>query len=121
MERPAGNSFPNVAGGPEGSLGAPSLLDWRLLDWRLLGQGNFGGVTWLTAPLVELPNVPVMSAADAFAYVREHADASLWRDACTSTRSCHYLTAPPSSTERSLLPLRLGTAPPSRAMRMGSS
>jgi len=52
-----------------------------VLDGRLLGQGDFGSVTWLTEPLVELPEVPVMAAANAFDYVREHAGASLWRDA----------------------------------------
>jgi len=51
-----------------------------LLDGRLLGEGDFGSVTWLTEPLIEFPEVPIMPAADAFAYVRDHAGASLWRD-----------------------------------------
>jgi hypothetical protein len=52
-----------------------------MLDGRLLAQRDFGSVTWLTEPLVEFPEVPVMNAVDAFDYVREHAGASLWRDA----------------------------------------
>lgn len=51
------------------------------LDGRLLGQGDYGSVTWETAPSVEFPVVPAMSAEEAFAYVRDHAGASLWRDA----------------------------------------
>lgn len=51
------------------------------LDGRLLGQGDFGSVTWLEAPSVEYPNVPALSAAEALEYVRQHAGASLYRDA----------------------------------------
>lgn len=50
------------------------------LDGRLLGQGDFGSVTWHTTPSVEYPEVPVMSAAEAFDYVRANAGASLSRD-----------------------------------------
>ncbi|WP_437592360.1 pectate lyase family protein [Sorangium sp. So ce1000] len=51
-----------------------------VLNARLLGQGDFGAVTWETAPSVEYPDVPAMSAEEAFDHVREHAGASLWRD-----------------------------------------
>lgn len=51
-----------------------------VLNGRLLGQGDFGSATWETSPSVEYPDVPAMSAADAFDYVMEHAGASLWRD-----------------------------------------
>jgi len=52
-----------------------------VLDGRLLGQGDYGTANWLTEPLIEFPDVPAMPAAEAFAYVREHAGTSLWRDA----------------------------------------
>ncbi len=51
------------------------------LDGRLLGQGDFGSVTWLAEPSVEVPKVPALSAAEAFEYVRQHAGAALYRDA----------------------------------------
>ncbi|HSC89652.1 MAG TPA: pectate lyase [Polyangiaceae bacterium] len=51
------------------------------LDGRLLGKGDFGSVTWLTEPSVDYPEVPAMSASDAYDWVREHAGASLYRDA----------------------------------------
>lgn len=50
------------------------------LNGRLLGQGDFGTATWETSPSVEYPEVPALSAEDAFAYVMENAGASLWRD-----------------------------------------
>lgn len=51
-----------------------------VLNGRLLGKGDFGAVTWETAPSVEVPEVPAMSAKDAFDHVMKHAGASLWRD-----------------------------------------
>ncbi len=51
-----------------------------VLNGRLLGKGDFGSVTWLETPEVEFPEVPVMTAQEAYAYVMEHAGASLWRD-----------------------------------------
>ncbi|WP_437520612.1 pectate lyase [Sorangium sp. So ce726] len=51
-----------------------------VLNGRLLGQGDFGSVTWETTPSVEVPDVPAMSAKDAFDHVMKHAGASLWRD-----------------------------------------
>ncbi len=50
------------------------------LDGRLLGQGDFGSVTWHTEPSVEFPEVPELSAAEAFAYVQRHAGVSHYRD-----------------------------------------
>jgi pectate lyase len=52
-----------------------------VLDGRLLAKGDFGSVTWLSAPSVAFPAVPVLSAAEAFAYVSKHAGTSLHRDA----------------------------------------
>ncbi len=52
-----------------------------VLDGRLLAKGDFGSVTWLSAPSVVFPAVPVLSAAEAFEYVSKHAGASLHRDA----------------------------------------
>lgn len=51
-----------------------------VLNGRLLGKGDFGTVTWLEAPEVDFPEVPVMTAQEAFTYVMEHAGASLFRD-----------------------------------------
>ncbi|WP_438037615.1 pectate lyase [Sorangium sp. So ce128] len=51
-----------------------------VLNGRLLGQGDFGSVTWEAAPSVEVPDVPAMSAEDAFDHVMKRAGASLWRD-----------------------------------------
>jgi hypothetical protein len=51
-----------------------------VLNGRLLGQGDFGTVTWETAPSVPFPPVPEMTAQEAFAYVRDRAGASKWRD-----------------------------------------
>lgn len=51
-----------------------------VLNGRLLGQGDFGSVTWEATPSVEVPDVPAMSAEDAFDHVMNHAGASLWRD-----------------------------------------
>ncbi|AUX28766.1 MULTISPECIES: polysaccharide lyase family 1 protein [Sorangium] len=50
------------------------------LDGRLLGKGDFGTVTWLDAPSVEFPDVPAMTAQEAYAYVSAHAGASIHRD-----------------------------------------
>jgi hypothetical protein len=52
-----------------------------VLDGRLLTQGDFGSATWLSQPAVDFPEVPVLPAEEALAYVREHAGASLFRDA----------------------------------------
>lgn len=54
------------------------------LNGRLLAQGDFGTATWETKPSVEFPDVPVMTAQEAFRYVSEHAGASLNRDAVDS-------------------------------------
>lgn len=54
------------------------------LDGRLLGQGDFGAVTWEATPSVEFPEVPVLTAQQAFQYVIEHAGASRYRDAVDS-------------------------------------
>lgn len=51
-----------------------------LLNGRLLGQGDFGTATWETTPSVEYPDVPALSAEEAFQHVMAHAGASLWRD-----------------------------------------
>lgn len=51
-----------------------------ILNSRLLGKGDYGSVTWLAAPLVEFPTVPVLSAADALQYVMSNAGASQQRD-----------------------------------------
>ena len=51
-----------------------------VLDGRLLGQGDFGSVTWHDAPSVQFPEVPALSAQDAYRFVSEHAGASLYRD-----------------------------------------
>ncbi|MGC4093198.1 MAG: pectate lyase [Polyangiaceae bacterium] len=50
------------------------------LNGRLLGKGDFGTVTWETAPSVAFPPVPAMTAQEAVAYVRAHAGTSLSRD-----------------------------------------
>ncbi|MDF3069137.1 MAG: hypothetical protein K0R38_4738 [Polyangiaceae bacterium] len=50
------------------------------LNGRLLGQGDYGSVTWLSAPSVEFPPVPVLTAQEAFDYVSKHAGASRHRD-----------------------------------------
>jgi pectate lyase len=52
-----------------------------VLDGTLLTQSDFGSATWLAAPSVEFPEVPVLPAAEAYAAVRDHAGASRWRDA----------------------------------------
>lgn len=52
-----------------------------VLDGRSLGQGDFGSVTWETSPSVEFPAIPALGAQEALQYVREHAGASLYRDA----------------------------------------
>lgn len=51
------------------------------LNGRLLGKGDYGTVTWLTAPSVTYPSITPMSAQNALAYVIKNAGASLWRDA----------------------------------------
>jgi pectate lyase len=51
-----------------------------VLDGRLLGQGDFGTATWCTTPSVTFPDVPALTAAEAYDYVSAHAGASLWRD-----------------------------------------
>jgi len=51
------------------------------LDGRALGQGDFGTVTWQTTPSVPFPEVPALSAQEAFEYVSTHAGASIFRDA----------------------------------------
>ena len=51
-----------------------------VLDGRLLAQGDFGSVTWLAAPEVEFPEVPVLTAQQAYEHVLKHAGASLYRD-----------------------------------------
>ncbi len=51
------------------------------LDGRLLGKGDFGSVTWLEAPEVEFPEIPVMTAQEAYTYVSAHAGASIYKDA----------------------------------------
>ncbi|MGK3969901.1 pectate lyase [Sorangium sp. So ce118] len=51
-----------------------------VLNGRLLGKGDFGSATWEAAPSVEYPDVPAMSAEEAFGHVMKHAGASLWRD-----------------------------------------
>jgi hypothetical protein len=50
------------------------------LNGRLLEQGDFGSVTWLSAPSVDFPNVPLLTAQKALAYVSAHAGASRHRD-----------------------------------------
>jgi hypothetical protein len=50
------------------------------LGGRALGQGDFGSVTWETAPSVEFPKVTEMTAGEAFAHVSAKAGASKWRD-----------------------------------------
>jgi pectate lyase len=50
------------------------------LGGRVLGQGDFGSVTWETAPSVDFPKVTEMTAAEAFAHVSAKAGASKWRD-----------------------------------------
>src|SRR3954453_213858 len=52
-----------------------------VLDGRLLGQGDFGSVTWHETPSVAFPDVPALTAEEAFRFVSEHAGASLFRDA----------------------------------------
>jgi len=52
-----------------------------VLDGRLLGQGDFGSVTWHETPSVPFPDVPALTAEEAFRFVSEHAGASLFRDA----------------------------------------
>ncbi|HMA92421.1 MAG TPA: pectate lyase [Polyangiaceae bacterium] len=54
------------------------------LNGRLLTQGDFGSATWETKPSVEFPEMPVMTATEAFQYVTDHAGASLYRDAVDS-------------------------------------
>jgi pectate lyase len=51
-----------------------------VLDGRALGQGDFGTVTWLQAPSVPFPDVPALSAEEAYRHVLENAGASLYRD-----------------------------------------
>ena len=51
------------------------------LGGRLLAQGDFGTVTWESAPSVEFPTVTELTAGEAFDHVVAHAGASLWRDA----------------------------------------
>ncbi len=50
------------------------------LNGRLLGKGDYGSVTWLSAPSVEFPPLPVLTAQEAIAYVSKNAGASLYRD-----------------------------------------
>ncbi|RYZ04302.1 MAG: pectate lyase [Myxococcales bacterium] len=50
------------------------------LNGRLLAQGDYGSVTWLSAPSFEPPPVPVLTAEEALQYVTKHAGASLYRD-----------------------------------------
>lgn len=50
------------------------------LGGRLLGQGDFGSVSWETAPSVAFPRVRELSAREAYDHVVAHAGASLWRD-----------------------------------------
>jgi pectate lyase len=52
-----------------------------VLDGRLLAQGDFGDVTWLAAPSVPFPDVPVLEASEAYRHVFDNAGASLFRDA----------------------------------------
>jgi len=52
-----------------------------VLDGRLLGQGDFGSVTWQGTPSVPFPDVPALSAEEAFRFVSDNAGASLFRDA----------------------------------------
>jgi pectate lyase len=52
-----------------------------VLNGRLLGKGDFGSVTWHEQPSVAFPEVPELSADAALKYVRDHAGASLFRDA----------------------------------------
>jgi pectate lyase len=50
------------------------------LNGRLLVQGDFGSVTWLSAPSVDFPDVPVLTAQEALAHVTANAGASRHRD-----------------------------------------
>ncbi|MET0592787.1 MAG: pectate lyase [Polyangiaceae bacterium] len=50
------------------------------LNGRLLGKGDFGTVTWETAPSATFPPVVAMTAQEAVDYVRAHAGASRYRD-----------------------------------------
>jgi pectate lyase len=51
------------------------------LNGRVLRQGDFGSVTWQTAPAVPFPEVPALPAGEALEYVATHAGTSIFRDA----------------------------------------
>jgi hypothetical protein len=51
------------------------------LNGRLLAQSDFGSATWEAAPSVSFPDVPVLTAQEAYEHVLEHAGASIHRDA----------------------------------------
>lgn len=67
------------------------------LDGRLLGKGDFGTVTWLDAPSVDFPDVPAMTAQEAYAYV------SVWdrHAAMTSRRAARARGMAVARLERS--------------------
>ncbi|HTF94859.1 MAG TPA: cellulose binding domain-containing protein [Cellvibrio sp.] len=50
------------------------------LNGRLLGKGDYGSVTWWTAPSVEYPPVPALSATAALQFVINNAGTSHQRD-----------------------------------------
>ncbi|HEX6243273.1 MAG TPA: pectate lyase, partial [Polyangiales bacterium] len=51
-----------------------------VLDGRLLGKGDFGSVTWESAPSAVFPVVRELTAQQAYEHVVANAGASLWRD-----------------------------------------